>query len=106
MIAKKLINRYKELKQQVPDCILVMQVGIFMQVMNDDAHTIAELTGLQLQMGGDVNQPVVVGGFPHSGLNKYVGLLVREGHSVAVALQDEQKERHIREIIRVEIQKL
>jgi DNA mismatch repair ATPase MutS len=83
-----------------------MQVGIFMQVMDDDAHTVAELTGLQLQMAGDVNQPIVVGGFPHSSLNKYVGLLVRQGHSVAVALQDDGKERHIREIIRVQTQKL
>ena len=48
-------------------------------------------------MAGEVDGPVVLGGFPQSGLDTYVGKLVRAGHSVAIALQDEQKERHIRE---------
>ena len=43
-------------------------------------------------MAGDVDQPVILGGFPVSGLNKYVGQLVRQGHSVAIAMQDESKE--------------
>jgi DNA mismatch repair ATPase MutS len=52
-------------------------------------------------MAGDVDAPVVLGGFPKSGLDTYVGKLVRAGHSVAIALQNEQKERHIEEVIRV-----
>ncbi|RKZ40967.1 MAG: hypothetical protein DRQ49_06600 [Gammaproteobacteria bacterium] len=36
-ISQKLIIHYHELKQQAPDCILLMQVGAFMQVMNEDA---------------------------------------------------------------------
>ncbi|GEM_PF-1786867 len=39
-------------------------------------------------------------------LNKYIGKLVRAGHSVAVALQDEDKQRHIEEIIRVQVQQV
>ena len=61
----------------------------------------SQVTGLKLQMAGDVDAPVVLGGFPKSGLDAYVGKLVRAGHSVAIALQDEQKERHIQEVIRV-----
>ncbi len=57
-------------------------------------------------MAGDVNAPVIVGGFPKSGLDKYIGKLVRAGHSVAVALQDEDKQRHIEEIIRVQVQQV
>jgi len=60
--------------------------------MNEDAQMISDLTGLKLQMAGDVDQPVILGGFPVSGLNKYVGQLVRQGHSVAIAMQDESKE--------------
>jgi hypothetical protein len=41
-----------------------------------------------------------------SGLDKYIGKLVRAGHSVAVALQDEDKQRHIEEIIRVQVQQV
>ncbi len=97
----KLVQRYKELKAEVPDCLLVMQVGAFMQVMDEDARAVAAVTGLKLQMAGEVDTPVVLGGFPRSGLDAYVGKLARASHSVAIALQDEEKERHITEVIRL-----
>ena len=102
VFSQKLVKRYKELKEEVPDCLLLMQVGAFMQVMDEDARAVSDVTGLKLQMAGDVDDPVVLGGFPKSGLDAYVGKLVRAGQSVAIALQDEQKERHIREVIRVQ----
>jgi hypothetical protein len=52
-------------------------------------------------MAGEVDDPVVIGGFPRSGLDAYVGKLVRAGHSVAVAMQDGDKERRLVEVIRV-----
>ena len=64
-----------------------------MQVMDEDAWPVSSVTGLKLQMAGDVDAPVVMGGFPQSGLDAYVGRLVRAGHSVAIAMQDEHKER-------------
>ena len=97
----KLVARYRELKTEVPECLLLMQVGAFMQVMNDDARAVSAVTGLKLQMAGDVDDPVVVGGFPRSGLDAYVGKLVRAGHSVAIALQNEDKERSMSETVRV-----
>ena len=104
-MSQKLIIRYSELKQQVSDCILVMQVGAFMQVMNDDAQVVSKVCHIKLQMAGEPEQPFVFGGFPKSALNKYVGQLVRSGSSVAIAMQDDSKERHIEEIIRVQIEK-
>jgi DNA mismatch repair ATPase MutS len=104
-LSQKLIIRYSELKQQAPDCILLMQVGAFMQVMNDDAQTVSKVCHIKLQMAGEPEQPVVFGGFPKSALNKYVGQLVRASYSVAIAMQDDAKERHIEEIIRVQIEK-
>jgi DNA mismatch repair ATPase MutS len=101
VFSQKLVKRYKELKEAAPDCLLLMQVGVFMQVMDGDARAVSEVTGLKLRMAGDVDDPVVLGGFPKSGLDAYTGRLVRAGHSVAIALQDEQKERHIKEVIKV-----
>lgn len=101
VFSQKLVKRYKELKEDVPDCLLLMQVGAFMQVMGEDARAVSQVTGLKLQMAGEVNTPVVLGGFPKSGLDAYVGKPARAGYSVAIALQDEQKERHIEEIVRV-----
>lgn len=98
--SKKIIARYRALKREVPDCILLMQV------MDNDAKTLSQLTGLKLQMAGEVGDPVVLGGFPKSGLNAYVGTMTRAGYSVAIAFQDEQKERHIKEIIRVNLVEL
>jgi DNA mismatch repair ATPase MutS len=105
IISHKLVTRYRELKQDVSDCILLMQVGAFMQVMGEDAQAVSDLTDLKLQMGGAVDAPMVIGGFPYTGLDKYTGKLVRAGYSVAIALQDDVKERHIREIMRVQIEK-
>lgn len=72
-----------------------------MKVLDEDARTVAEVTGLKLQMSGSVEEPVVLGGFPKTGLDAYVGKLVRAGHSVAVAFQDADKERNLEEVIRV-----
>ncbi len=74
-------DRYLELKQEVPESLLLMQVGVFMQVMNDDARAVSAVTALKLQMAGDVDAPVVLGGFPTSGLDAYVGKLAPAGHS-------------------------
>ena len=92
MISDSLVQRYAELKHEAPGCVLLMQVGAFMKVLDDDARSMSEVTGLKLQMSGSVEQPVVLGGFPRSGLDTYVGKLVRAGHSVAIALQDNRKE--------------
>jgi DNA mismatch repair ATPase MutS len=75
ILSQKLLMRYRELKQDVPDCLLLMQVGAFMQVMGEDARAVSQVTGLTLQMAGVVDDPVVVGGFLRSGLDAYVGKL-------------------------------
>jgi hypothetical protein len=61
VFSQKLVDRYKELKQDVPECLLLMQVGAFMQVMDKDARIVSGVTGLKLQMAGDVDAPVVLG---------------------------------------------
>jgi len=101
--SKKIHSRYVELKKDLPEeCVLLIQVGTFMQVMEKDARKVGEITGIKLQMVGDVDAPIVIGGFPKSGLDSYIGKLARAGTSAAVAMQDENKERHITEIVRIQ----
>ena len=45
-----------------------------MKVLDDDARSVSEVTGLKLQMSGSVDRPVVIGGFPKSGLDSYIEL--------------------------------
>ena len=54
----KLVERYRELKAAAPGCLLLMQVGSFMQVQDDDARGVAKVTGLKLEMAGEVDAPV------------------------------------------------
>ena len=58
VFSEKLAERYHQLKAEQPDCILLMQVGAFMQVMNEDARAVSGVTGLKLKMAGDVDSPV------------------------------------------------
>ena len=44
VFSQKLVKCYKELKEAVPDCLLLMQVGVFMQVMDEDARAVSEVT--------------------------------------------------------------
>lgn len=72
-----------------------------MQVMDEDARRVSEVTGLKLSMAGDVASPAVLGGFPKNGLDAYIGKRVRAGRSVSIAFQNEAKERHVVEVIRL-----
>lgn len=45
ILSPKTVQRYRELKQQVSDCLLLMQVGAFMHVMDDDARAVAAVAG-------------------------------------------------------------
>ena len=59
VFSAKLVKRYQDLKKEAPDCLLLMQVGAFMQVMDEDAQAVSKVTGLKLQMAGEVDAPVV-----------------------------------------------
>jgi len=51
-----------------------------MQVNDADARAVSQVTCLQM-----------IGGFPKSDLDQYVGHLVRAGHSIAITMQGEDK---------------
>ena len=74
IFSPKLVKRYRELKAEAIGCLLLMQVGAFMDVMDQDARAVSEVTGLKLQMAGDVDDPVVLGGFRKSGLDACTSL--------------------------------
>ena len=54
-ISQSIIEQYRQLKAERPDCVLLMQVGIFLQVLDADARALSELTGLKLRMAGNVD---------------------------------------------------
>ena len=87
MAESRITQEYLKLKEQYPNEILLYQVGIFYRVLQEDARKITECTGLKLMVSGEASDPVVMCGFPKSGLDKYVGKLLRNGFAVAICNQ-------------------
>ncbi len=63
------------MKRQEPDCLLLMQVGIFMQVMNDDARAVSEVTGLKTRFCNES------GGFASTRAYIYVNEQIQAKHN-------------------------
>lgn len=63
------MTRFGELKLSVAGCWLLMPVRAFMQVMDEDIQVLSQLTSLKLPIGGKVDMPVIIGGFPKSSLD-------------------------------------
>ena len=68
----KLLNQYNNLKKEDASCIYLFRVGIFYNILNEDAKTINEKLGLKIT---DLGPNIFKCGFPVSQLNKYMILL-------------------------------
>ena len=97
VFSEKIYQQYNALKQESGTDLLVMQVGIFMQVYDGDADLLNEITGVKVSLAGTPDQPIHMAGFPMSGLDKYIGKIMRAGRSIGIATQDVDKQRQITE---------
>nr|DAO95485.1 MAG TPA: MutS domain I [Caudoviricetes sp.] len=68
----KLLKQYEELKRHNPNIIYLFRVGIFYNILNDDAKILNEKIGLKIT---DLGPHIFKCGFPISKVDKYVGLL-------------------------------
>ena len=68
----KLLNQYNQLKKDDPNTIYIFRVGIFYNILNEDAKIINEKLGLKII---DLGPQISKCGFPISCLDKYVVLL-------------------------------
>lgn len=68
----KLLLQYEELKKQNPNVIYLFRVGIFYNILNNDAKILHEKIGLKIT---DFGPNIFKCGFPISQINKYVSLL-------------------------------
>ena len=98
IFSQKLVDRYDELKQRVPDCILLMQVGAFMQVMNEDARAVSQVTGLKLRMAGSTPAPRSWGAGGARSEGKSGRILRRPVEQLLVEYV--QRERHVQRLER------
>lgn len=68
----KLLKQYEELKRQNHNIIYLFRVGIFYNILNDDAKILNEKIGLKIT---DLGPHIFKCGFPISKIDKYVELL-------------------------------
>ncbi|MBE7022555.1 MAG: DNA mismatch repair protein MutS, partial [Ruminococcaceae bacterium] len=87
------MERYYELKNEYPDCILFFRMGDFYEMFDEDARTVAPILELALtsrQKGKDgkpdtANNPMC--GVPFHAADLYIGRLTSKGHKVAICEQ-------------------
>jgi len=84
-----MLGRYAELKAQLPQgTILFYQVGTFFETFEEDAKTISRELSIRLtsrEAAGEGRVPLA--GVPGHALQEHVAVLLRKGHSVAIAEQ-------------------
>ncbi len=84
-----MLGRYAELKAQLPPgTILFYQVGTFFETFEEDAKTISRELSIRLtsrEAAGEGRVPLA--GVPSHALQEHLAVLLRKGHSVAVAEQ-------------------
>lgn len=68
----KLVNIYKNLKNQDADTIYLFKSGIFYIILDEDAKKVSPLLDLKLTK---LNDTIVKCGFPVSAYNKYFNIL-------------------------------
>ena len=68
----KLIKQYEELKKKDPKIIYIFKVGIFYNILNEDAKIVSNSIGLKLT---DLGPNIIKCGFPISQIDKYTLLL-------------------------------
>lgn len=68
----KLLKQYEELKKKDPDRIYIFRVGIFYNILNEDARLVSKEIGLKIT---DLSPEIIKCGFPVATLEKYTNLL-------------------------------
>lgn len=77
----KLQKQYNELKEKDPEKIYLFKVGIFYNILNEDARKVSNEIGLKLT---DLSPEIIKCGFPIAKLEKYTQLLDSKGLKYAI----------------------
>jgi DNA mismatch repair protein MutS len=85
-----MLRQYFEMKNRVPDAILLYRMGDFYEMFFDDARDAAPLLGIALtrrHRDSDIEAPMC--GVPHQSVDHHVARLVAAGRKVAICDQVE-----------------
>jgi hypothetical protein len=85
MIPTPMIKSYLEIKDEHPDCIVILRVGDFYETFFNDAKTVSNILGITLTHRNlKADNPIPLTGFPHTALEPYIKKLLKNGESVVI----------------------
>lgn len=80
-----IIKQYSEMKQELPDAILLFRVGDFYETFQEDAVAASQILGITLiRRANGNNASIKLAYFPKHALDTYLPKLVRTGRRVAI----------------------
>jgi DNA mismatch repair protein MutS len=103
-----LMKQYWDLKNQVPDTLLLFRMGDFYELFGDDAVEASRLLELTLTTREkNKANPIPMAGVPHHAVQTYVQRLLRAGRKVAIGEQMEDPSKVVgKAIVRRELTRI
>ena len=102
----KLLKQYNELKKKDPEKIYIFKVGIFYNILNEDARLVSKEIGLKLT---DLSPEIIKCGFPVATLEKYTNLLTEHNikfeniSSQTPSYQNASYEQIVKKILNIDL---
>ncbi len=91
MAKRSMMDQFHELKEANPGTILFFRMGDFYELFHDDAEVGSSVLGLALtSRDKNAKHPIPMAGFPWHQLEENLRLMLRAGHKVTVAEQEEE----------------
>ena len=83
-----MMSQYWDIKEQVPDALLLFRMGDFYETFHEDAQVASRVLGITLTTRDrESASPTPLAGVPHHSIDNYIARLLRAGHKVAVCEQ-------------------
>ena len=91
MTKRGMMDQFMDIKKEHPDTILFFRMGDFYELFHEDAVIGSEVLGLALtSRDKKADKPIQMAGFPWHGLEDNIRGMLKAGHKVTVAEQEQE----------------
>ncbi len=91
MAKRGMMDQFMDIKKEHPDTILFFRMGDFYELFHEDAVVGSEVLGLALtSRDKKADKPIQMAGFPWHALEDNIRVMLKAGHKVTVAEQEQE----------------
>jgi DNA mismatch repair protein MutS len=91
MSKRGMMDQFTDIKTEHPDSVLFFRMGDFYELFHEDAVTGSEVLGLALtSRDKKADKPIKMAGFPWHALEDNIRTMLKAGHKVTVAEQEQE----------------